>query len=404
MQRFLTDSEVFSLVKEYGSPLYVYSEDILRERATELVKLCPNISYKASYSVKANSNIALTKIIKDCGMYADAVSQGEIDVHMEAGFKGEEIFFIANNVSADEMIYATEKGCMLSLDSISQLRTYVATGKKKSVSLRINSGLGLGHSEKVITAGKNTKFGIGLDELEIAIKIAKEANIKIVGINHHLGSLFLTPEIYIQGAKNLLSCAHLFEDLEFVDFGGGFGVPYRPEEKRLDLELTGKELEAVCVEYMEKTGKKLAFKTEPGRYIAGECGALLGMVTAVKENSGTNYICTDIGFNVLARPVMYDSYHHIDIIQKEANSAKVTANIAGNVCESGDLLAKGREVQVAKEQDAVYVHTAGAYAFAMSNPYNSRGRVAEVLKCSDGTFKLIRNRETKEDLFRGQVY
>ncbi|HWP80275.1 MAG TPA: diaminopimelate decarboxylase [Candidatus Acidoferrum sp.] len=402
---FLTKELAFKLAEEYGTPLYVYSEDILRQRATELATLLPNRHYKASYSVKANNNIALLKIIRECGLGADAMSPGEILTHMEAGYKPGEIFYIANNVSPEEMKFAVDKGCRVSVDSISQLKLYCKLAPGGKVSLRLNTGIGLGHSDKVVTAGKKTKFGIALEDIDEAKAIAAAAGVKIFGINHHLGSLFLEPTKYLEGAKNLLAAAMLFEELEFVDFGGGYGMPYAPGEERLDIPAMRERFDAVVAEFLKVyPNKDIEFKAEPGRYIVAECGELLGDVHAVKCNYGVNYIGTDLGFNVLIRPAMYDSYHEMRVLSKDDEKETYTATVVGNICESGDVLGKDRLLTKAKEGDLVSVDNAGAYAYAMASNYNVRQRPAEVLICKDGSVKLIRRRDTFEELIANQKW
>ena len=400
---FLTKELAFELAEKYGTPLYVYSEEILRERATELATLLKGRHYKASYSVKANNNISLLKIVRECGLGADAMSPGEIMTHMEAGYKPEEIFYIANNVSKEEMKYAVDKGCRVSVDSISQLEMYCELAPGGKVSLRLNTGIGLGHSDKVITAGKRTKFGIALEDIEEAKAVAKAANVKIFGINHHLGSLFLEPTKYLEGAKNLMDAAMHFEGLEFVDFGGGYGMPYQADETRLDLAEMSVRFDKMAEEFIKVyPNKDVEFKAEPGRYIVAECGELLGGVHAVKSNYGINYIGTDVGFNVLIRPAMYDSYHEIRVLSATDEKETYTATVVGNICESGDILGKDRLLTIAKEGDLISVDNAGAYAYAMASNYNVRQRPAEVLVALDGTTKLIRRRDSFEELFANQ--
>ncbi len=400
---FLSKELAFKLAEQYGTPLYVYSEEILRERATELATLMKGRNYHASYSVKANENIALLKIIRECGLGADAMSPGEIMTHMEAGADPKDIFYIANNVSPEEMKFAVDKGCRVSVDSISQLKLYCDLAKGGRVALRLNTGIGLGHSEKVITAGKKTKFGIALEDIDEAKRITEEAGVKIFGINHHLGSLFLTPDDYVAGARNLLDAAKLFEGLEFVDFGGGYGVPYAPGEGRLDLEDTRVKLDSAIADFLEVyPNKDVEFKAEPGRYIVAESSILLGGVHAVKENYGITYVGTDVGFNVLARPAMYDSYHEITVLSKDGETEMAPATIVGNICESGDILGKDRMVTKAKEGDLIAVGNGGAYGYCMSSNYNMRLRPAEVLICKDGTARLVRRRDTYEEIFANQ--
>jgi diaminopimelate decarboxylase len=389
------------LLAEFDSPLYVYNEAILRQRCREMKNLVLLPGFKASYSTKANSNLELLRIIQEEGLHADAMSPGEIALLLAAGFKPAAILFVPNNVAPGEMQYALDRGITVSVDSLSQLEIYGRLNPGGKVALRFNPDLGLGHHHKVVTGGKETKFGIN-DHLVPEVKqLLQTHRLKAVGINQHLGSLFMDGASYLQGARNLLAIAAQFEGLEFIDFGGGFGIPYQKQEgqARLDLAKLGAELAQLCSDWQTCYGKAVEFQIEPGRYVVAECGVLLGTVHAVKQNRHTTYIGTDLGFNVLARPILYDSYHEIEVYpveRKDGPSQKVT--IVGNICETGDILARGRELPPISEGDILGVMDAGAYGFSMSSNYNLRPRPAEVLIQTNGTVKLIRRRETFEDI------
>ena len=365
-------------------------------------------NYRSNYSIKANSNLELLKIIREEGLNADAMSPGEIHVLLAAGFRPDEILFVANNVSAEEMQYAIDKGVLVSCDSLSQLRQYGRLDPGGKVAIRINPGVGAGHHAKVVTGGKNTKFGINLEEIDDVKAVLKEYRLRLVGINQHIGSLFMEPSSYLQAARALLDIASGFEDLEFIDMGGGFGIPYRKQEgqQRLDLGEMGRGISQLMEEWTSNYGKRIRLKIEPGRYVVAECGVLLGTVHAVKQNAGRTYIGTDIGFNVLIRPVMYDSHHDIEIYRNDdilwTDNVR-TATVVGNICESGDILARDRELPEAAEGDLIGVMDAGAYCYSMSSNYNNRLRPAEVLIGLDGSPRLIRRRDTFEDLMRGFI-
>ncbi len=399
------------LIEEYGSPLYVYNENILRQRCREMLNLINYKRFNVNYSIKANSNIELLKIIKNEGLNADAVSAGDIFVLLKAGFSPNDIFFVSNNISSEEMNFAIKKGITLSVDSLSQLMLYGRLNPGGNVAVRFNPGVGAGHSEKVITGGKKTKFGINVDYIGEVKNIAKKYNLKIVGINQHIGSLFMTADPYIEGVLSILSIAENFDNLEFIDFGGGFGIPYRKQEKqpRLDIENLGNKFEKILDSWVKQYGKDITAKIEPGRYIVAESGVLLGSVYSVKENYGNIYVGTDLGFNVLMRPVLYDSYHEIEIyrngkplINNDNNEYEIV-NIVGNICESGDIIAKERLLPKIKEGDVIGVMDAGAYGYSMASNYNNRLRPAEVLIGLDGTSRLIRKRETLEDIVKNFI-
>jgi len=394
-----------TLIKQYGSPLYIYSEEIFRNRCREMATLVPYDNFKVTYSIKANSNLSLLKIAREEGLHADAMSPGEIFVLQKAGFNSNEIFYISNNVSIDEMAYAIDRDITISVDSLSQLETLGKAHKGIKVCVRLNPGVGAGHHEKVVTAGKKTKFGINLDKIDQIKDIAKKYDLTISGINQHIGSLFMEGNSYIKSVQNVLEHAKMFQALEFVDFGGGFGIPYKKQEgqKRLELKQFGIELAKIFNEFSKEYGKKIMFRIEPGRYIVAESGILLGNVYTKKSNYSNIYIGTDLGFNVLIRPAMYDSFHEFEIYRKgklvsDNNNEKVT--IVGNICETGDILAKERELPNILEGDTIGVMDAGAYGYSMCSNYNNRLRPAEVLIKMDGTTKVIRKRDTLEDLIK----
>lgn len=404
--KFFGSSKPSELLKEFGSPLYVYNEAILRERSREMAELVSYPYFTSNYSAKANSNLELLKIIREQGLHADAMSPGEIHVLLAAGFKPEELFFVTNNVSAEEMKFAIDKGVLVSCDSLSQLRQFGKLNPGGRVAIRFNPGVGAGHHEKVVTGGKNTKFGVNIELIDEVKAILEEYKLKLVGINQHIGSLFMEATPYLEGVKSLLGIAEKFKELEFVDMGGGFGIPYHKQDgqERLQLQETGRKLSEVLEHWTTTHGRKIKIKMEPGRYVVAECGVLLGTVHAVKQNGSKTYVGTDVGFNVLARPVMYDSHHEIELYSNNELVKTDKTNIVsvvGNICETGDIIAKDRELPSAKEGDIIGIMDAGAYGYSMASNYNNRLRPAEVLISLDGAPRLIRRRDTIEDLMRG---
>jgi len=235
-------------------------------------------------------------------------------------------------------------------------------------------------------------------------RILKEYNLKLIGINQHIGSLFMEGGAYLQSTGNILSIAKQFEDLEFIDLGGGFGIPYRKQanQARLDLKVLGNKLSELIQKFVAEYGKNIEFKIEPGRYIVAESGILLGSVYATKMNYDIKYIGTDLGFNVLVRPVMYDSHHDIEIYRKNDTPSlkEESVRIVGNICETGDIIAKDRLLPEIFEDDILGVLDSGAYGYSMSSNYNNRLRPAEVLIQADGNPRLIRRRDTLDDIVR----
>ncbi|PKM51793.1 MAG: diaminopimelate decarboxylase [Firmicutes bacterium HGW-Firmicutes-7] len=399
---FFGNASPHELIEKYGSPLYVYNENILRDRCRELKQLITYPNFSVNYSVKANGNLSLLKIAREEELNVDAMSPGEIYVEEMAGFKSDQILFISNNISAEEMQYALDRNITVSVDSLSQLETLGKINNGGKVCVRFNPGVGAGHHEKVVTGGKKTKFGIEPTKIEEVKEILEKYNLHLTGINQHIGSLFMDGDKYIEGINSLLSIAKNFKDLDFIDLGGGFGIPYKKldHQPRLDLIELGKKLDKVLFNFAKEYGKQLQFKIEPGRYIVGECGLLLGTVHSTKVNYDIKYIGTDLGFNVLKRPIMYDSYHDIEIYRTRTKPSTKSefVTVVGNICESGDIIAKERMLPEIFEGDLLGVLDAGAYGYCMASNYNNRLRPAEVLISATGDSKLIRKRDSFESL------
>lgn len=402
--KFFGGSNPFALAHEYGSPVYVYNERILRARCREVRNLVGMDRFTASYSAKANCNLHLLKIVQEEGLKVDAMSPGEIHIQLKAGFAPEDILFVSNNVSGREMRFAVDHGVTVSIDSVSQLDLYGRVNPGGRVAIRFNPGLGAGHHAKVVTAGAETKFGVTPDAIDDLKEIIEKYDLKLIGINQHIGSLFMDGHDYLKAARNLLEIAKNFKELEFIDFGGGFGVPYRKldGQGRLDMHTLGEGLRKIIETFEQETGWKPTYQVEPGRYVVAECGILLGTVHAVKDVCGTRYAGTDIGFNVLQRPVMYDSHHDIEVYRfgGEPFGPDEPFTVVGNICETGDIIARDRWLPELSENDLLAILDAGAYGYSMASNYNHRLRPAEILIRADGRPKCIRRADTMDDLLR----
>ncbi|MCR4930203.1 MAG: diaminopimelate decarboxylase [Lachnospiraceae bacterium] len=393
------------IAKKYGTPVYVYNEENIREHMKAVANVITKYPYRANYSMKANSNLTILKMALEEGLNADAMSEGEMRLLIKAGFPSDRIFFVPNNVDKSELQFAIDHDIMVSLDSLDQLDLFGTLNPGGKCSVRINPGVGAGHHEKVVTAGKKTKFGVAEEDVDKIFEIAKKYNLTIAEINQHVGSQYLDPEPFLQAVENFLRIAEKFDSLEYIDFGGGYGIPYHKldDEAKFDMASFTERFTALLDAYAEKHKDNLPlFKSEPGRYCVAEGGVILGRVHATKQNAGKKYAGTDIGMNVLARPTLYDSYHEIEVLHDGKAVSRDTleeVSVSGNICESGDLLCKERPLAHIETGDLVCVLDAGAYGYSMSSSYNTRPRAAEVLITKDGQDKLIRRRETYDDLF-----
>ncbi|MFX0103761.1 MAG: diaminopimelate decarboxylase, partial [Candidatus Hodarchaeota archaeon] len=361
------------------------------------------------YAVKANSNPSVLKILQSLGAYTDCVSTGEVQLCLDAGFDPQNILYTGNNFTVKELQFSIEKGININLDAISQIdklrQMEQDAGKLPLVSFRVNPEIGAGHHDHCITAGKNVKFGILDEQIEEAYGIAMDAGFKRFGVQTHIGSGILEIEPFNLSSRRYLEIiSGLKEKLginfEFIDFGGGIGIPYRTSEEPLDLD----EYARILITNFKNTCKEFNlgepfFCIEPGRYIVCESTVLLVEINTIKQTPYKNFAGVDAGFNVLVRPAMYGSYHNVIPCVVKKDAKKVTYDIVGQICESGDVLARERDMRELEEGDFLAIQDAGAYGYAMASEYNTRPLPAEVLIHGDKV-SLMRERQTYEDLKR----
>lgn len=390
------------LLEKFGSPLYVYDEQTIRTRYRELKKSISMIkNHNILYACKANSNVEVIKILKEEGAGMDVVAPGEVYTCLKAGCKNEDILFTGNNMTNEELDYAVREGVLLNIGDLSTLERYGKKYPSSSVCVRINPDVGGGHHHHVITGGVESKFGIYFTDVPEILKIAEKYNLKIKGIHQHIGSNILDENTFLGAIDVLLKAAKDFPDLDFIDFGGGLGIPYKPNEKRLNLEELNKQVAQNFKNFCESYGKDVQFWIEPGRFLVGESGYLLTTVNTVKSNPGYKYVGTDSGFNHLVRPTMYGSYHEI-VNTTNPEGQVETVTVVGNICESGDIFARDRELPEVREGDVLAILNAGAYGYTMASNYNTRPLPAEVIVNGDQV-RLVRRRETFEELLRNQI-
>ena len=397
------------LVEKFDTPLYVLAERRIRENYRRLYDALTKHFSKVRiyYSAKANTSLTVLKILESEGAHLDTVSPGEVFLALKAGFTSDRILFTGTSVRDDELRFLVDSGVTINVDSLSQLRRLLNFHVPEMISVRVNPEIGAGHHEHCITAGKDSKFGIWEDDVIKAYKEAKEAGVKKFGIQMHIGSGILTVKPFLLAAEKLLDIARRVHeevgiDFEFIDFGGGLGVPYRPEEKPLSLDLYAEKVLSLYAKRIKEYNLgEPWFIIEPGRYIVCDAGVLLTRVNTVKITPFKKFVGVDAGFNTLIRPAMYGSYHPIVVADNLNSTEKEIYDVAGPLCESGDLLAKNRKLPEINEGDLLAILNAGAYGFSMSSQYNSRPRPAEVL-VRNGEYALIRERETLNSLLMGQ--
>jgi|CXWL01.1.fsa_nt_gi diaminopimelate decarboxylase len=368
-------------VKKYGTPLYVYDQEVLEGQCRKLKHHFKGVQFH--YACKANSNPELLKVIRKEGFYAEAVSTGEIDLLRKSGFGKKEISFTCSSMTKGELVYASKNTGRVHLDSLMQLESWGALSLGREVSLRLNQGIGAGHHEHVITGGPGSKFGISLRDLPEAQEIIEKYGLVVTSIQQHIGSNVLDPAMFLKAAKKLLHTARLFPDISYIDFGGGLGIPYEPSEKELNLKVAGKEFQVLTQEFLKRTGNNIRFAMEPGRFLVAQAGCLVVEVVDKKKTSGHLFVGVNSGFNHLIRPAMYNSYHSVTNLSR-LKGPKSKASIVGNVCESGDMFTSKRLMIEPHIGDILVIENAGAYGMSMASKYNQRALPKEVLITGNG--------------------
>ncbi|MFA7325308.1 MAG: diaminopimelate decarboxylase [Candidatus Kapaibacterium sp.] len=399
----IANVDIKELAKEYGTPLYVYDKERFQNNYKRLneafIKHYENT--KIHFSVKANSNINVLKVFNEMGCGADCSSPYEFLYAKKAGFTNDRILYTGNYESPEDLETVAREELMLNLDDITSFKRLQKINTPELVSFRINPGYGRGGFEGITTAGAEAKFGVPYEKAFEAYKLAKDSGVKRFGIHMMTGSNNLEPYFFAEIVDKLMMIAgDIFNELdiipEYIDIGGGFGIPYNDGEEELNIEATGEKVARVFIENCDKYGfgrPKLIL--EPGRYLAGNAGYLVTSVTAIKE-SYKKFVGLDAGMNFLLRPALYGAFHRVRVYGKDDYTEKV--NLCGQICENSDIFAKNIMMPIVEEGDLVTFLDAGAYGYVMASNYNNRMRPPEILIDND-KHKLIRRRETIEDIF-----
>jgi diaminopimelate decarboxylase len=400
------------IAEEIMTPVYVYSEERLLDNIRTFTSAYKNRypKVKVVYAYKANTSLALCSLLRKEGAGADVVSGGELHTALKVGVSGKDIIFSSNAKTDEELNSALDAGIIINLDSVQELEVLQELASKKNkkarVSFRLNPNIDPKTHPKIATGLKTTKFGLHIEK-DIAYEAYRKAsemqNIEIVGAQIHIGSQIKEIQSFVDAAEKLMEFVFGLKDrlglnLEFIDLGGGLGVPYQDEKFP-----TPDDVAKAVVPVIEKWNKKLGYEPElwlePGRYVAANAGILLSEVQSVKETPYKKFINLNAGFNTLIRPAMYDAYHKITVVGKEHWEANILYDIAGNVCETGDLFAKDRRLPKTDRGDIIAIHDVGAYGFSMASRYNTRPLPTEVLIRKDKSYELIREKERIEDSY-----
>lgn len=397
----MQSKDLLQLAEQFGSPLYVYNAEKIQSQYNRLTAAFSKVEkLRINYAMKALSNIAILQLIKEMGSGLDTVSIQEVLLGLHAGFAPEKIFYTPNGVSLEEIEEVNAMGVQINIDNLSILEQFGTKYPNVPVCIRINPHVMAGGNTNISVGHIDSKFGISIHQLPLLLRIVENTKMNIVGIHMHTGSDILDIEVFLYAAEILFDVAKNFKNLEFLDFGSGFKVPYKKGDIETDIEELGKKLSkrfnAFCAEY----GKDLTLIFEPGKFLVSEAGFFLAKVNVVKQTTSTVFAGIDSGFNHLIRPMFYGSYHHIENISHPKGKERFYS-VVGYICET-DTFANNRRISEIKEGDILCFRNAGAYCFSMASNYNSRYKPAEVLWLK-GEGHLIRERETFEDLLRNQI-
>ncbi|MFP3952051.1 MAG: diaminopimelate decarboxylase [Candidatus Bathyarchaeia archaeon] len=402
---FVEGVSTIDLADEFDTPLYVMSESRVKENYRRLRSAFHGYDsgFHIFYSAKANTNLELLKVLEGASAHVDVVSPGEVYIAKMAGFSSDRILFTGTSVQDDELDYLIKEDVLINIDSLSQLGRLLERRVPEVISFRVNPIHGAGHHEYVVTAGKTPKFGLWIDDVIEGYRRAADAGVSRFGIQMHIGSGILEPEPHLRATETLLKIAgkvtsKLGLSFEFIDLGGGFGVPYRPEDEPLDVEALANGL----IDLIEDGSERFSLGNpeiwiEPGRYLVADAGLLLTKINTLKETPHKKFAGVDAGFNTLLRPTLYNSYHHILLANRTNKTPSERYDVVGPICETGDVLAENRSLPKLSEGDLLAILTTGAYGYSMSSQYNSRPRPAEVL-VNKNSYRQIRARETFRDL------
>ena len=397
----MQSKDLVQLAEQFGSPLYVYDAEKIQSQYNRLTKAFSKVDkLRINYAMKALSNVAILQLLKEMGAGLDTVSIQEVLLGLHAGYAPEKIFYTPNGVSLEEIEEVNAMGVQINIDNLSILEQFGAKHPNVPVCIRINPHVMAGGNTNISVGHIDSKFGISIHQLPHLVRIVENTKMNIVGIHMHTGSDILDIEVFLYAAEILFDAAKNFKNLEFLDFGSGFKVPYKKDDIETDIEELGKKLSkrfnAFCAEY----GKELTLIFEPGKFLVSEAGSFLFKVNVIKQTTSTVFAGVDSGFNHLIRPMLYGSQHQIDNISNPKGKERFYS-IVGYICET-DTFANNRRIPEIKEGDILSFRNAGAYCYSMASNYNSRYKPAEVL-WMNGKGHLIRAHETFEDLLKNQI-
>ncbi len=389
-----------AVAKEFGSPVYVYNTSVIKHQYERLTGAFDVPRLELHYACKALNNLEVLRYIRSLGAGLDCVSLNEVRLGLRAGFSGSEILYTPNGVSMGEMEEAIALGVGINVDNISLLEQLGQRHAGLEVCVRVNPHIMAGGNSKISVGHIDSKFGISIYQMAHVLRIVEATGLRVIGVHMHTGSDILDTAPFLTAADILLDVAAKFSDLEYIDFGSGFKVPYREGDVSTDIESMGELMSERFRQFCESYGRELSLVFEPGKFLVSQAGKFLVEANVVKTTPSTVFVGVNSGLNHLIRPMFYDSHHHIANVSSPSGKTRIYT-VVGYICET-DTFGTNRQLAEVREGDVLAFDNAGAYCMTMASNYNSRERPAEVL-VHDGRPHLIRRRETLEDLLGAQV-
>ena len=397
----MTNRQLLALVDKYESPLYVYDAEKIISQYEKLQNAFADVrNLKINYACKALSNISILKLFNSLDAGLDTVSVQEVQLGLKAGYNPSDIIFTPNGVSLEEIEQAMELGVRINIDNISILEQFGQKHPDVPVCVRMNPHIMAGGNTKISVGHIDSKFGISIHQLPLIMRVVENTGMHITGVHMHTGSDIYDIDAFLRATEILFNVAKSFKDLEYIDFGSGFKVPYKEGDIETDIIELGQKLSKRFNSFCDEFGRDLTLMFEPGKFLVSEAGQFLAQVNVVKQTTSTVFAGIDSGLNHLIRPMFYDAYHHIENISNPSGKKRFYT-VVGYICET-DTFGANRRISEIKEGDILCFKNAGAYCFTMASNYNSRYRPAEVLVYKDKDY-LIRERETLEDLLSRQT-
>jgi diaminopimelate decarboxylase len=396
----MNNQDLLNIAREHGSPVYVYDAEVIVAQYERLVSAFAKAkNLRIHYAVKALSNISILKLFKQLGAGLDTVSLQEVELGLAAGVDPKKIIFTPNGVSLEEIEMVATKGVQINIDNLSILEQFGSKHPDTPVCIRINPHVMAGGNANISVGHIDSKFGISIHQIPHILRIVENTGMTVNGVHMHTGSDILDIGVFLYATEILFETAAKFKDLEFIDFGSGFKVPYKEGDVSTDIEDLGEQLSERFNQFCKNYGRDITMAFEPGKFLVSEAGHFLAQVNVVKQTTSTVFAGIDSGFNHLIRPMLYGSYHGIKNISNPEGKNRFYS-VVGYICET-DTFANNRQISEITEGDILSFSNAGAYCFSMASNYNSRYRPAEVL-WYHGKSHLIRERETMKDILKGQ--